>query len=921
MSIFKETFKDFVFRQLKIRESIVEKGNDGSTRFGSPRENIVVKGKNEKIPIDQGAFYTNSISRQCVVRMSSGVDITSDYLLEVGENKNNISKQYILEGGILNEGKNPRDGFRTTNTNNNSYGDPSIRSNSNGDFGIVPMPGIIDTEIRTKTAYGSLREAQVNFVCHNRRQLEILELLYMRPGMPILLEWQWSPFINNDGKIDSRRYGIDNEWLDNALSISYFDKKIIELKQITGGNYDGFVGFCKNFEIISRNDGGFNCTTEIVAAGEVLEGLKSRNDGNSYLDEGEYIPLDNTQLIFEGLKDITETVDKNGNIRNKVIIEGGFEGALNPDSAGAILIDKVVDYQKTSKKDLEKLIEDLGKNPGNYKTSVAGKKLYPDRNKNKKEYEKKRNIIQQVYNERTSALKLHIEESKAFQYYLFKGQKLGEKTSWYNRITGAEGKNLLSEHSYVRWDHLCNLFNLFSFPLYDPSDNKKTLCKLTYVDSERIELWNTFSYLKYVPYKFPKEAEKHLNTVSVRLETEDKFESVKVEDIINNSFNPNVCLFPQQYNNLLSKNSANPLLSGLDEPNCIGHIMLNIDYLSKLYNKMAYNSEGESVNDFSMWDFINKIWQDVNDACGGHHNFMLQTELERPGRIRVIDLQVEPPPIVDINELFDFKVLGNRSIVRDFNINTTIPSSLTSTIAIASQAPTSIENLDQVTFANFTRGIKSRFTSNVELKEKSSSRVDFKKIYENDLKKYQDNIATLANFLVRITAGKYKFKDSKIDSNAVHKVLSIVKYLDKQIISLSTRHSFGDLKGKRKTFIPTKRSALIPLKVNLELDGISGIVIGNVFKIEKEKLPIGYQDEDIAFVVMGESQKITSGQDWITELSGQFILLDLPTSKKEKLENTYSEFEGASTPREILVDYNANSGTRASVPDASVIYD
>tara|TARA_Y100001972_G_scaffold129161_1_gene194726 strand:+ start:2813 stop:5578 length:2766 start_codon:yes stop_codon:yes gene_type:complete len=921
MSIFKETFKDFVFRQLKIRESIVEKGNDGSTRFGSPRENIVVKGKNEKIPIDQGAFYTNSISRQCVIRMSSGVDITSDHLLEVGENKNNISKQYILEGGILNEDKSPRDGFRTSNTNNNSYGDPSIRSNSNGDFGIVPMPGIIDTEIRTKTAYGSLREAQVNFVCHNRRQLEILELLYMRPGMPILLEWQWSPFINNDGKIDSRRYGIDNEWFDNALSISYFDKKIIELKQITGGNYDGFVGFCKNFEIISRNDGGFNCTTEIVAAGEVLEGLKSRNDGNSYLDEGEYIPLDNTQLIFEGLKDITETVDKNGNIRNKVIVEGGFEGALNPDSAGAIFIDKIVDYQKTSKKDLEKLIEDLGKNPGNYKTSVVGKKLYPDRNKNKEEYEKKKDIIQQVYDERTSALKLHIEESKVFQYYLFKGQKLGEKTSWYNRITGAEGKNLLSEHSYVRWDHLCNLFNLFSFPLYDPSDSKKTLCKLTYVDSETIELWNSFDYLKYVPYKFPKEAEKDLNTVLVRLETEDKFESVKVEDIINNSFNPNVCLFPQQYNNLLNENSNNNFLSGLDEPNCIGHIMLNIDYLSKLYNKMAYNSEGESINDFSMWDFINKIWQDVNDACGGHHNFMLQTELERPGRIRVIDLQVEPPPIVDINELFDFKVLGNRSIVRDFNINTTIPSSLTSTIAIASQAPTSIENLDQVTFANFTRGIKSRFTSNVELKEKSSSRVDFKKIYENDLKKYRDNIATLANFLVRITAGKYEFKDSKIDSNAVHKVLSIVKYLDKQIISLSIRHSFGDLKGKRKTFIPTKRSALIPLKVNLELDGISGIVIGNVFKIEKEKLPIGYQDEDIAFVVMGESQKITSGQDWTTELSGQFILLDLPTSKKEKLENKYSELEGASAPREILVDYNANSGTRASVPDASVIYD
>jgi hypothetical protein len=49
MSIFKETFKDFVFKQLRIREAIVEQGNaikdptNFSSRFGSPRTNI--KGK------------------------------------------------------------------------------------------------------------------------------------------------------------------------------------------------------------------------------------------------------------------------------------------------------------------------------------------------------------------------------------------------------------------------------------------------------------------------------------------------------------------------------------------------------------------------------------------------------------------------------------------------------------------------------------------------------------------------------------------------------------------------------------------------------------------------------------------------------------------------------------------------------------
>ena len=37
-------------------------------------------------------------------------------------------------------------------------------------------------------------------MCHNLRQLEILELLYMRPGYPVLMEWGWSPFIDNNGE-------------------------------------------------------------------------------------------------------------------------------------------------------------------------------------------------------------------------------------------------------------------------------------------------------------------------------------------------------------------------------------------------------------------------------------------------------------------------------------------------------------------------------------------------------------------------------------------------------------------------------------------------------------------------------------------------------------------------------------------------
>ena len=80
--------------------------------------------------------------------------------------------------------------------------------------------------------------------------------------------------------------------------------------------------------------------------------------------------------------------------------------------------------------------------------------------------------------------------------------------------------------------------------------------------------------------------------------------------------------------------------------------------------------------------------------------------------------------------------------------------------------------------------------------------------------------------------------------------------------------------GQLRPDATVSRSSIVPLKFNFQMDGIGGIVIGNIFKVQASKLPIGYQADDIAFVVMGINHKISSGQDWLTEISGQLILLD-----------------------------------------------
>ena len=88
MSIFKESFRKYIQQQLKLREAIVALGNEGGGRMNNTKTVKLPKGK--EITLPPGAFYTNTINRSCVLRMSSGVDLKPNAkdLLEGGRYEN-----------------------------------------------------------------------------------------------------------------------------------------------------------------------------------------------------------------------------------------------------------------------------------------------------------------------------------------------------------------------------------------------------------------------------------------------------------------------------------------------------------------------------------------------------------------------------------------------------------------------------------------------------------------------------------------------------------------------------------------------------------------------------------------------------------------------------------------------------------------
>ena len=864
MSIFTQTFRDFVFNQLKIREAATNQKSGRS--LGAPKVKVEKTGLDVTLP--PGAFHTLTTSKQCIIRMSSGVDLKDENdLLDTNDiGRANLEGQglairYILEGGVpaknvdflnnrkegqteikvIPRGRETRQFTRGTGKDYGSaYGDPYIRSDAKDDFGIVPMPGIINAEIRTKTAYGSLRDAQINFVCHNRRQLDVLDALYMRPGMPILLEWGWSVYINNEGKRENYfpylwEWFNPNETLDNITKIIH---KRIEL---SGGNYDGFVGYVKNFEIVSRPDGGYNCSVDLAAMGEIVEGIKGKKDGLVITSDNEDGKLkekevDNLEYYLKALRAYCELTSQ----RNSRL---PYTQDYNTDISTSLTITPQLSrFLGSIQRNLVPLVSEEYKASFNFKNRAGNQFLEITQSPGDTELVTIENILD--------------------KHLLFKDEKLG--------VEGEELDNTKSSHHYIRWDLFCIMLNGLIFNSYQSSNSKKPTPFTSISYEQEIPIEGPKEHLKYSKFNF-------LQKTATFGRTEGGQVTVDLSYLLDMSVNPEVCLLPHQLKGIFPDNdSATDKTYKIDDtkddnPRNIGHIFIGLDYLIGLFERLRYKGE-EIIEDFNLLSYLQTIWEkDVNNSCSGTHNFIVSTEKSNGGVLRIIDTTKGPEPTLTPKNLYKFNIQGNTSIVRDFSYNTTIDSKLSSTVAIAAQSPTDISSLDSVSFAAFNRNIQNRFF-------KEPNEGDDKKTQQLKADKYDRDINSVEKMLGYLY--DYRINMLKGDQGSMITALNFVNSLESKIISLKSRYSEtvsseGIYKGYPRKKTNISKSTIIPLKFNCQIDGIGGLIIGNVFKIDKKYLPKGYQQDDIAFAVTTENQSITAGQDWTTEFSGQVLLLDL----------------------------------------------
>ena len=178
------------------------------------------------------------------------------------DSKNNF-KQYVRRSGISRQ--------NTLWNNSSVYGLGDNPSPS------TPAPGIKSVTINCLNR-GSIKEASISLTAYNKFQFELIELMYLRLGFSMMLEWGFNQFLDDKGAI--QQVGntlIEENWFtENKVKTPIGVLKEIKQKQLEYQfNYDGFYGKVVNFDWEFTPSGTYEITLKLITVGDVIESISA----------------------------------------------------------------------------------------------------------------------------------------------------------------------------------------------------------------------------------------------------------------------------------------------------------------------------------------------------------------------------------------------------------------------------------------------------------------------------------------------------------------------------------------------------------------------------------------------------------------------------------------------------------------------
>ena len=883
MSIFKSTFSPTVQEQLRRRQDAM---------VNRTPQNI--------------QYIT---SRNAWIRMSSSVNVNGS---------NELAKRYVLQGGTLNDiTATSITGNLKSGVGNDFSGAYSVKgpfSKNNYQRGIRPMPGITSIDIKSKSAYGSLREVVVNFQCWDIQQLEELEVLYMRPGYTALVEWGWLPYLDNGGNYKSTftdYYDIINK---PATNRTVLFKELYEKSVKYYGNYDAMFGYIKNYQWSARADGGYDCNTTIISTGEIIESLKVNYILPSKIEKPDQGLL-SKEFASPGTKTEWIQAYQTKNILAGVWAEAFYkieeQGSQIPD--GSILKDKVITleipYAKNTTSTNTNSISNSGK-----QSYITLEGVFDVLNKYIIARSKSINgelgeplVSMSVYYTNPDGSKNDplLCVAHPLQVSVDPSVCLIKSPLWYNQdgqseIITTAAAGAAADVTFQTAEKAFNLIRKgYEGGVFGGTDETslKNGIKLitnqeifatvesliaqkgTYKNLEDVLRGELGSDDGFVAKEIKNDLEKIGGiTVKVELEPENatagggfknNVQNITITSNINIASNASVGVAQATITTKANQAIDNlefiknlPLDFFYDNPyselGIIKNIYINVDFLyQQALNVGLESADNKEKNEISLYNYVKNVIRAVQTAIGNVNNFEIHVDPINNNVGRVIDINFTEPDKNIYGKLFELQIHNLSSVVRNYSLQSQIFPEQSSIIAIGSQAKGGQLGMQNNTMIDFNRSLIDRIIPEKVDSQGSELRIE-------------NNTTNITNGLAQIIDAFAAFKNPPTTSN------NEVSYED---LVTNAKNALRDVivYFQSVTKSPGSNRNLIPTKFSCDMDGVGGLVIGHMFKLPKNVLPKGYRGEgtgvQLGNTITSIAHTISNG-DWVTKIDSLNIVLD-----------------------------------------------
>lgn len=256
-----EPVEEFVIKEVKNRQKLLGTGIDKTTNRNVKQLNYI-NNRNAWIKM------ASSVSIDDINRLPSNLSSPESY------KGTNLAKKAILFNGLSNL-ENTNYIFRSGVSTSTDFWTNSLYGLGGTTQGIQPSPGITSVDITSRNN-GSIRTATINLKAYNRFQFEIIELLYLRLGFTVLLEFGWDKYLDEDGNPQDVKGTLieDVFFKENGTTQLQMLNEIRNIRDKYNGNYDGFFGRVKNFSWDFGNDGTYTIRLDLITLGDIIESLK-----------------------------------------------------------------------------------------------------------------------------------------------------------------------------------------------------------------------------------------------------------------------------------------------------------------------------------------------------------------------------------------------------------------------------------------------------------------------------------------------------------------------------------------------------------------------------------------------------------------------------------------------------------------------